>query len=57
MVDSHWRGEKDPAFEWLDRAYAQRDSGMTVLTLDPLVDSLRSDSRFTVLLHNLKLPE
>ena len=23
-----WRNEKDKAFEWLDRAYAQRDIGL-----------------------------
>jgi serine/threonine protein kinase len=24
-----WRGEKDKAFEWLERAYQQRDSGLS----------------------------
>jgi TolB-like protein/cytochrome c-type biogenesis protein CcmH/NrfG len=52
-----WRGEKDLAFEWLDRAYAERDPGVTLLKLDPIVDSLRNDPRFAVLLHKLRLPE
>jgi TolB-like protein/cytochrome c-type biogenesis protein CcmH/NrfG len=52
-----WRGEKDLAFEWLDRAYAARDPGVSLLMLDPIVDSLRSDPRFTVLLHKLRLPQ
>jgi TolB-like protein/cytochrome c-type biogenesis protein CcmH/NrfG len=52
-----WRGEKDLAFHWLDRAYAQRDAGLTLLTDDPLVDTLRSDPRFTALLHRLRLPQ
>ncbi len=52
-----WRGEKDLAFDWLDRSYSQRDAGLTLLMDDPLVDSLRSDPRFTVLLHKLQLPQ
>jgi adenylate cyclase len=52
-----WRGEKDKAFEWLDRAYAQRDAGFVLLVTDPLMDGLRSDPRFKVLLRELKLPE
>jgi TolB-like protein/tetratricopeptide (TPR) repeat protein len=52
-----WRGEKDLAFDWLDRAYSQRDAGLTLLTDDPMVDSLRSDPRFTALLHKLRLPQ
>jgi len=52
-----WRGDKDLAFHWLDRAYSQRDAGLTLLMDDPLVDSLRSDSRFTTLLHRLQLPQ
>ena len=30
-----WRGEKDQAFAWLDRAYAQRDGGLTRVKSDP----------------------
>jgi hypothetical protein len=52
-----WRGEKDPAFNWLDRAYSQRDAGLTLLIGDPLMDSLRGDARFTALLHKLQLPQ
>jgi cytochrome c-type biogenesis protein CcmH/NrfG len=52
-----WRGEKDLAFAWLERAYAQRDSGLTLLTHDPMLDSLRSDPRFTALLDKLHLPQ
>jgi len=52
-----WRGAKDLAFEWLDRAFAQRDGGFAFLMTDPLMDPLRSDPRFKVLLHKLKLPE
>ena len=52
-----WRGEKDQAFAWFDRAYAQRDGGLTRLKTDPLLDSLRSDPRYAALLHKMKLWE
>jgi TolB-like protein/Flp pilus assembly protein TadD len=52
-----WRGEKDLAFNWLDRAYSQRDAGLTLLIGDPVMDSLRGDARFTTLLHKLQLPQ
>ena len=52
-----WRGEKDKAFEWLERAYRQRDGGLSDVKLDPLLASLRGDPRYTALLRKLKLPE
>ena len=52
-----WRGEKDKAFEWLDRAYAQRDGGLTALKYDPLLDSLHGDPRYKALLRKLNFPE
>jgi hypothetical protein len=51
-----WRGEKDQAFAWLDRAYAQRDGGMTRFRTDPLLDSLRADPRYRALLAKMRLP-
>jgi tetratricopeptide (TPR) repeat protein len=47
-------GEKDHAFEWLDKAYEQRD--WMQLKLDPFLDSLRSDPRFHELLRRVNLP-
>jgi adenylate cyclase len=52
-----WRGEKDQAFAWLDRAYAQRDGGMTRMRTDPLLDSLRTDARYQAILGKMKLPQ
>jgi TolB-like protein len=52
-----WRDDKDKAFDWLDRAYRQRDGGLTYLTYDRFMDSLRSDPRYKSLLRKLKLPE
>lgn len=52
-----WRGDKDEAFEWLERAYAQRDSGLTILKYDPQLDSLRGDPRYQAVLRKMNLPE
>jgi adenylate cyclase len=52
-----WRGENDQAFAWLDRAYAQRDGGMTRLRTDPLLDSLRTDPRYRALREKMQLPQ
>jgi hypothetical protein len=49
-------GEKDLAFTWLQRAYAERDPGITYLLLDPFIDPLRSDSRFDPLLRQVGFP-
>jgi hypothetical protein len=51
-----WRGENDRAFEWLNRAYAQRDSGLASLKWNPEIASLRADPRYQALLVKMKLP-
>jgi tetratricopeptide (TPR) repeat protein len=43
-------GEKERAFEWLEREYDDRSGGFTRIKVDPRFDSLRSDPRFGVLL-------
>jgi len=48
-------GQKDEAFAWLERAYGERDSWMDYLGLDPRLDGLRSDARFTDLLRRMNL--
>ena len=52
-----WRGEKDRAFEWLERAYLQRDSGLNGVAWDPLLASLKGDPRFGALLTKLQLSD
>jgi adenylate cyclase len=52
-----WRGEKDKAFEWLERAYQQRDSGLNGIAWDPLLSSLKGDSRYGALLTKLDLSD
>src|SRR5215813_14645750 len=51
-----YRGECDNAFAWLDRAYRQRDPGISELRHDPLVGSLSHDPRFTALVTKMRLP-
>jgi TolB-like protein/Flp pilus assembly protein TadD len=41
-----WRGEIDRAFEWLDKAYAQRDPGVVYTAVDRLLDPLHGDRRW-----------
>ena len=48
-------GENDAAFEWLDRAYAERFGWLIFLNVDPKLDNLRPDPRFTDLLRRLRL--
>jgi tetratricopeptide (TPR) repeat protein len=47
-------GNRDRAFEWLNRAVMQRD-GNLFLKIDPIYDSLRGDSRFSSLLRSMSL--
>ena len=50
-------GEKDPAFDWLAKAYDSRDIGLVSLYLrvTPVWDSVRTDARFNQLLTRMKL--
>jgi serine/threonine protein kinase/Tfp pilus assembly protein PilF len=48
-------GEKDQAFAWLEKAYADRVWRLPFLKVEPRFDSLRSDPRFQDLLRRMKL--
>ena len=52
-----WRGETDKAFEWLERAYQQHDSGLNGIAWDPLLSSLKDDPRYSALLQRLELAD
>ncbi|MGB7926266.1 MAG: protein kinase [Pyrinomonadaceae bacterium] len=45
--------EKEQAFQWLEKAYKQREQSLIFLKVDPLMDNLRSDSRFADLLRRV----
>jgi eukaryotic-like serine/threonine-protein kinase len=47
--------DHDHAFEWLEKAFQDRADWMVFLKVDPRFDSLRSDPRFTNLLHRMNL--
>jgi tetratricopeptide (TPR) repeat protein len=48
--------DHEDAFEWLNKAYNQRDDQLTWLKLDPFIDELRSDPRLAELMHRMGLP-
>jgi len=47
-------GEMDHAFDWLEKAYEERSYWLTFLRVDPLLDTLRSDTRYTELLQRMQ---
>jgi serine/threonine protein kinase/tetratricopeptide (TPR) repeat protein len=50
-------GDKDGAFQELERAYAVHDLQMKYLKVEPHYDSLRSDPRFKDLMRRVGLPQ
>jgi len=51
------RGETDLAFEWLDRAYVQRDPGLCATKSQPLFRSLHADQRWGAFLCKMGLAD
>jgi hypothetical protein len=52
-----YRSEKDRAFEWLERARRQRDTGLTLLRIDPFLANLREDPRWDAFLRTMGLAD
>jgi len=52
-----WRGEKDQAFAWLDKAYVQQRIGMCFIKANAFLKGLEADPRFRSLLRKMNLPE
>jgi hypothetical protein len=52
-----WRGEKEQALAWAERAFDERDMGLTWLKIDTDFRSLRGDARYTALVRKMNLPE
>jgi serine/threonine protein kinase/Tfp pilus assembly protein PilF len=50
-------GEKDQAFQWLDKAYEVHSNQVEYLLVDPLYDPIRSDPRFATLVKKIGLPQ
>jgi tetratricopeptide (TPR) repeat protein len=49
-------GEKDQAFEWLERAYKEHSGWLSYLNVEFRLDPLRSDPRFANLVRRVGLP-
>lgn len=47
--------DADAAFIWLERAYKQRDPGLTYLKGDPLLKNLECDPRYIAFLKKMHL--
>ena len=50
-----WCGQKNQAFEWLDRAYEQRDGGLPGIKVDPFIARLQGDPRYGAVLRRIGL--
>jgi TolB-like protein/Tfp pilus assembly protein PilF len=50
------RGDKEQGFKWLEKALANRQLISAIFMYDPLLDPLRSDSRFAALLRQHNRP-
>ena len=49
-------GERDHAFAWLEKAYQDRHPFMTLIGVEPVFDSLRSDPQFADLVRRVGIP-
>ena len=49
-------GDPERAFEWLERAYEQREPALLGIGVDPSFDGVRSDPRFARLVDRVGLP-
>src|SRR5947207_1762150 len=52
-----YRGQKDPAFEWLERARQQRDPGLQSTKVDPLLVNLHGNPRWQPFLHTMGMAD
>src|SRR5882762_7320779 len=51
-----WWGDRDAAFEWLDRAYDRHDLRMRWVKCDAMLRNIRGDRRYPALLKKMNLP-
>jgi TolB-like protein/Flp pilus assembly protein TadD len=52
-----YRGERDEALKWLERAYVQKDATLKWILRDPTMAKLESDPRYKAFLRKMNLPE
>jgi tetratricopeptide (TPR) repeat protein len=58
IAEAHaFRGQKESALGWLDRAYAQKDVYLWYIKGDPLLKAIENDPRYKAFLRKMNLPE
>jgi len=50
------RNDADATFQWLDRAWSNRDPGISLLLTDPFILRYKHDPRFAAFCHKVSLP-
>ncbi len=50
-------GDREQVFSWLEKAYAERDSGIVALKVEPAFQGLRSDPKFQNLAKRIAFPQ
>jgi TolB-like protein/Tfp pilus assembly protein PilF len=56
IAESYMRmDQKQKAFEWLEKAYEEHDSGLVSLAVEPMFENIRPDPRFKEILRRMKL--
>ena len=51
-----FRNQRDEAFEWLDRSYAQREDDVADMEFWPMLKNLHSDPRYSAFWNKIHLP-
>ena len=49
------RNDVNLAFQWLDHAYSLRDPGLVQIKVDPLMENIRADRRYSIILETLNM--
>jgi len=52
-----YRGNPDLAFEWLERAFEQRDATLVEIVGEPLLRNIVDDPRYKTFLRKMRLPD
>jgi hypothetical protein len=58
IAEAHaFRDQRNEAFRWLDKAYAQKDVWLWQVKGDPLLKNVEADPRYKAFLRKMNLPE
>jgi hypothetical protein len=57
IAESYARlGERNQAFQWLEKGYQERSHNMAFIKTEPMLDGLHTDPRYQVFLRRMGLP-